>query len=282
MSNPVAVIAWRGHRRTVPRRPPTNRRERPGAVRWSAVTIHALRSRRAHVPAAIRFVVVTGVAALIGAGCSSSGSVVDVDLYRCPTKPVVVPQPTNPLPATATVGNVTVNGSPLPKLPESGKDPAIGCAAPVIDGQSFDGRPIRIGGGGVDGRPTVVIAAAHWCPHCNKELPEIQAAVHGGSAGMRYVVVSTAVSSRSPNYPPGPWLTDTMGWTGGVMADDASSTAAKALGVTAFPMYVFIDAQGEVVERFTGETATDTLVDKANHLAAVSIEGGLHGHKDAS
>ena len=169
-----------------------------------------------------------------------------------------------------------MHGKDLPQFSKSEDDPAVGCAAPIIDGQDFNGKPVRIGGSAVSQAPTVVIAAAHWCPHCNNELPKLQAQFKGGSAGMRYVVVSTGVNSGSANYPPGPWLTKDMGWTGGIMADDAQSTAGKALGVSSFPMFILIDTQGEVVERFSGETAPGVVLKKANNLAAVSLKGGLH------
>lgn len=225
------------------------------------------------------------VAALLLVGvsaCSSSGSSsqpTNAKASACKTKPVEVPEPTAHLAPTDAAGVVTVHGADLPLLPASGDDPAVGCATPVIDGQSFNGTPIRIGGSGVGQAPTVVIAAAHWCPHCNNELPKLEAAFKGGSAGMQYVVVSTGISKGQPNYPPGPWLTKDMGWTGGIMADDAQSTAAKALGVSGFPMYILIDTQGEVVERFSGETDPAEVLKKANNLAGVSLKGGLHAGK---
>ena len=42
---------------------------------------------------------------------------------------------------------------------------------PVIDGRPFDGSPITIGGP-TDG-PTMYVFLAHWCPHCNDEIPEL-------------------------------------------------------------------------------------------------------------
>jgi hypothetical protein len=237
-----------------------------------------LRSRPRRVTNALGLV--AAVLLVVGTtACSSSGSTggsADATSFTCKTKPVDISMPGGPYPPTETTGVVTVHGDALPQLPASGDDPAVGCAAPVIDGQDFAGNPVRIGGAGIGQSPTVVIAAAHWCPHCNNELPKLQAKFKGGSAGMRYVVVSTGVAKGQPHYPPGPWLSKDMGWTGGAIADDAQSTAGKALGVSAFPMFILIDSQGEVVERFSGETGPDEVLKKADNLAAVSLAGGLH------
>ena len=217
---------------------------------------------------------VVGVSACSSSG--SSGDAANTTPIECKTKPVDVSLPGASHAPTDATGDVSVHGDSLPQLPASGDDPAVGCAAPVIDGQSFDGKPVRIGGAGLGQSPTVVIAAAHWCPHCNNELPKLQAKFKGGSAGVRFVVLSTGVAKGQPHYPPGPWLTKDIGWTGGAIADDAQSTAGKAFGVSVFPMFILIDSQGEVVERFSGETDSAELQKKVNDLAEVSRDGGLH------
>ncbi len=63
---------------------------------------------------------------------------------------------------------VQVDGAPL--VPFGGDtlgDPALGAMAPVITGASFDGSPVVIG----PGSPTLVVFLAHWCPHCQAEVP---------------------------------------------------------------------------------------------------------------
>ena len=249
-----------------------------GDLRWRTMVEQPLRSRPRRVAHALGLV---AAALLVGgaSACSSSGSSggsAGATSFTCNTKPVDVSMPGGTYPPTDSIGEVTVHGDALPQYPASGDDPAVGCAAPVIDGQDFAGRPVRVGGAGIGQSPTVVIAAAHWCPHCNNELPKLQAKFKGGSVGMRYVVVSTGVAKGQPHYPPGPWLTKDMGWAGGVVADDAQSTAGKALGVSGFPMFILIDSQGEVVDRFSGETDSAELQQKVDNLAEVSRSGGMH------
>ena len=66
------------------------------------------------------------------------------------------------------------------------------------------------------------------------------------------VTVSTAADERRPNYPPADWLAS-EGWTAPVLADDGGQTAAEAAGLTAFPFFVAVDADGDVVVRASGE-----------------------------
>ena len=205
-------------------------------------------------------------AGVLLASCSSSGSTASdatvASASACAEVPVVA-APTEHLPATTAVGEVTVHGKALTSTPDNGKaDPEKGCAVPIVDGQAFDGTPVRIGG--PTDKPTMVVAAAHWCPHCNRELPELVKLVNGGGVAdrVRWVVLSTGVDSGSPHYPPGPWLTKDMGWTGTAMADDAKSDAGHALGVAGFPTFILINTEGKVVERFSGEAPNAEITKK--------------------
>ena len=65
---------------------------------------------------------------------------------------------------------MTVEGSALPPLPDSGDDPAVGLTAPVLTGESFDGSAVTTAS---EGGPVMVVVLAHWCPHCNDEIPRL-------------------------------------------------------------------------------------------------------------
>jgi hypothetical protein len=56
------------------------------------------------------------------------------------------------------------------------------------------------------------------------------------------------------NWPPGEWLVD-EGWTQPTMVDPDGS-AAETWGLTSFPYFVAIDANGDVVARASGELTT--------------------------
>lgn len=124
--------------------------------------------------------------------------------------------------------------------PDSGTDPAIGMTAPTLNGFRFDGSPFAIA---PDGRAKMVVFLAHWCPHCNREVPVLQswAAADGVPGDLDIIGVSTAVNARRDNYPPSRWIVD-KGWTWPVLADSANSDAATAYGVSAFPTFVIVGA----------------------------------------
>ena len=70
--------------------------------------------------------------------------------------------------------------------------------------------------------------------------------------------VSTAVSSDQPNYPPSAWLAREK-WPIVTMADDSASSAANAFGLTGFPFFVVVRADGTVAVRASGELSVAQL-----------------------
>ena len=113
----------------------------------------------------------------------------------------------------------------------------------------------------------MIVFLAHWCPHCNDEIPVLLEWRDSGEipAELQIFGVSTAVSDERPNYPPGEWLQE-KGWEWPVLADDAELTAANTYGVTGFPYFVIVDADGNVTARGSGEIPIeelDALVDEA-------------------
>ena len=152
------------------------------------------------------------------------------------------------------IGSVEIVGTNLPELATSGADPAVGQVIPTIAGQTFDGTPLTIG---PSGEPTIIMVVAHWCPHCQREVPFLQSwlTTNGAPQGVRLVAIATSNDSGKPNYPAGQWLVREK-WTVPTMVDDKASDGAQALGVTGFPYFIVVDAQGRVIERTSGELTT--------------------------
>lgn len=170
---------------------------------------------------------------------------------------------------------VKVSGATLPDMPQpttddpftsSANDPAVGKAAPGLSGESFDGSKVPIDP--ADGTPRVIMFVAHWCPHCQREVPLIQKWIAEGNLpkGVEIVTVSTAVSPDRPNYPPSAWIKK-VGWQPQVLLDDESSSAGQAYGLTSFPYFVMTDGQGKVVARGTGEIPIDQFAAGVDALA---------------
>jgi thiol-disulfide isomerase/thioredoxin len=173
---------------------------------------------------------------------------------------------------------VTVTGTPLPATPagangliDPATDPAVGMAVPTLAGVTFDGSPVVVG---TPGRPTIVAFVAHWCPHCQAEVPRLlQWRTDGSlSTAVDWTTVSTSVAPSGPNYPPSAWL-DRVGWTAPVLADSTDATAGQAWGLQSFPYLVAVRADGTVAARGVGELTLDqvrTLVAAAAGSAAAA------------
>jgi thiol-disulfide isomerase/thioredoxin len=144
-------------------------------------------------------------------------------------------------------------------------DPAIGTALPPLSGRDLEGAPLTIE---ADGRPTIVVFVAHWCPHCQAEVPRVQDWVDDGGLpeGVDLASVATASDERRPNYPAGDWLAD-EGWTAPVL-DDADDSVAEAAGVDSYPFWIFVDADGRIAARTSGELDISLLDEAADMLAA--------------
>jgi len=190
--------------------------------------------------AAVGVVVLLGVVALIAA----RGSKDDTDAA---TAKAAAPKTVS----TEAKGASTT----LPPFDASKDDAAVGQVIPTVSGTTLDDKPITISS---DGKAKIIMFVAHWCPHCQREVPLI--ATHLEKAPMPddvdLIMVSTAVDKNRGNWPPATWL-KAAGWTLPVMADSADSTAGKTFGLTAFPYFVVVDADGKVVFRTSGEITVD-------------------------
>ncbi len=143
-----------------------------------------------------------------------------------------------------------VGGAAQVQLPDEGADPALGRVAPTLKGKDLHDGTVIVP---TTGKPTVLLFVAHWCPHCQREVPVVQDWVDAGHkpAGVDLVGVATAMNQSRPNFPPSRWLRR-EGWSSPIIAD-ADNKAANAYGLSAFPFWVAVAADGTVVKRVTGE-----------------------------
>ena len=149
-------------------------------------------------------------------------------------------------------GPVTVEGDPLPFLADPTQaDPTVGFTAATVSGTDWDGNVTSIE---TDGRPKIVIFLAHWCSHCQAEVPEVQAWLDAGGLPDDVDMYSvTAFSDRlRPNWPARDWL-DEEGWTSPVLRDDEIGTLVTTYGVRGTPFYVVLDGDNVNLGRFSGQ-----------------------------
>ncbi|MEZ5176503.1 MAG: TlpA disulfide reductase family protein [Acidimicrobiia bacterium] len=157
-------------------------------------------------------------------------------------------------------GSVELEGTGLPLMPPSSPvdTTANELPAPSAIGEDFEGSSVVIDT--ADGRAKAIVFLAHWCPHCQVEVPKVQAWLNagGGVDGVDMYSVATSMNSARENYPPSDWL-EREGWTVPVLRDDKKNSVLTAYGSGGFPYWVFLNADGTVALRTSGELPIEQL-----------------------
>ena len=152
---------------------------------------------------------------------------------------------------------VIVDGDVLNPLGDGNGNPAsdaaMGKTAPTLNGYTFAGNPVSITPG-ASAQPIMLVFLAHWCPHCNREVPRLIDWQEQGLVpeGLRVIGVTTASRNDQANWPPSDWIEE-MKWPFEVFADSEAGDAANAYGVDGFPFIAIVNAEGKIVGRHSGE-----------------------------
>lgn len=163
-------------------------------------------------------------------------------------------------------GDVTVTGSPLAAFENPADDAAVGSPAPAVSGVDRTGAAVELAPGT---NPTLVLFLAHWCPHCQADLPRMVEWLEANPdrLGVDVVAVATGTQQTSPNYPPGPWL-ERDGWNEPHIMDDQNGTAGRAYGLTSYPFWVAVGSDGNVLGRLGGELGPEQIEALMQSIAA--------------
>ncbi len=145
---------------------------------------------------------------------------------------------------------IAIAGNPLPQF-EPENERAISLIAPEVRGASFDGTPVGIVHNGNTYK--MVVFLAHWCPHCQTEVPEVRDWLASYDLGDAIEIISVSTGERQdrPNWPPSEWL-QREEWPVPVIEDTLESDVAVAYGLQAYPYWVFLDKDGSVLLRANG------------------------------
>lgn len=177
-------------------------------------------------------------------------------------------------------GEVTISGDQLPAWTgDAADDPAVGDVAPRVTGIDVDEAALTVPD---SMRPTAIVVVAHWCPHCQDEVPRIVdwAKDDGKPDGVDVVAVSTQASPDQSNFPPAAWLAREE-WPFPVLLDDEVGSAADAFGTDGFPFLVFVGADGKVVSRYSGEMPIDEFDAAVQEIAKTGTASGADAGADA-
>lgn len=194
------------------------------------------------VAAAVALVLVlaAGIAVFASGGSSDSAS---------DTTAVTVPGGA----AAGEFQKVTVQGEALDPLGKDVADSSLGKVGPNITGYNFTGLSVSVNPA-TSGEPTMLVFLAHWCPHCNAEMPRLVRWYEKGEvpSNLRVIGVATASRKDQSNWPPSEWM-QSFDWPFEVLADSETNQAAAAYGVDGYPFMVILDKDGKVVARHSGE-----------------------------
>lgn len=223
---------------------------------------------------------------MLVAGCSSDEATDQADLNTAPPVSTVAPPKSTIPPEVDAVllegyKPMDVSGEPLPPL-ESPKpnpdDPAIGMPAPVFVGYDLDGNAITIDA--TRQGPTMIVVLAHWCPHCNAEVP-IYKQLYDSQAfpdDLNVIAILAGSTPQQPNWPPGEWIRS-KNWPYPAMFDGIETVtvddeeqpapiAMRYLGGSGYPFVVMVGDDGTVLSRWGGEATYEQI--EANTLDALS------------
>jgi thiol-disulfide isomerase/thioredoxin len=174
--------------------------------------------------------------------------------------------------AGGEAGAPDVAGDSLPPYPTPGPDspeadPGHMLVAPEVSGHDFDGTAIEIRH---DGTPKAIVFQAHWCQHCQAEVPRVTKwlEVTGGVEGVDMFSVSTSLNAGAANYPPSTWL-ESENWPVPTIRDDTDNSVHRAYGYGGFPFWVFLDGDGRVFARIAGELDIEELQAILTELAGL-------------
>lgn len=158
--------------------------------------------------------------------------------------------------------NVVVTGDSLPEFGD-GTDAAIGMSAPVLEGFGFLGNEVNTS----PGTPMLLVFLAHWCPHCQAEVPVLVKWSQSGLVpeNLDVIAIATGTDQSAPNFPPSNWLASEKWpelWP--VLVDSQDQTAGNAFGLAGYPFMTLVGSDGKVLWRNSGEITAEALTDALN------------------
>ena len=172
--------------------------------------------------------------------------------------------------AQDVVTESSVEGRALASFETTENDSAVGKLAPIATGLDLlTNELVRVA---PQGRPLVVAFFAHWCPHCQTEVAALTEWLLANQlpSNIDLIAISTFEAPERGNHPPARWLKD-EGWKHPVIADSSSLALSDAFGAMSVPYFVFIEADGTVAFRISGNLGPRELSAAMKRLAGTAI-----------
>ena len=170
-----------------------------------------------------------------------------------------------PLDAGLPEGEVTISGDALPEFAgQNDMDIASGLPAPLFSAPNENSEIVSLD---KNGNAKALLFLAHWCGYCQTEVPVIQNLINtvGVPNGVEIIAIATSIDRGRENYPPQKWLSD-EGWSE-TQIYDLNREIGTAYGINAFPYWVFLDKDLNVVVRQTGNIPEEIVLAQLVQLA---------------
>ena len=162
-----------------------------------------------------------------------------------------------PVAAGLPEGETTVTGDLLPEFAGENDDNIdLGLAAPIFSAPNENSEIVSLE---KNGNAKALLFLAHWCGYCQKEVPVVQGFIDssGVPPGVDVIAIATSIDRGRENYPPQKWLAD-EGWSE-TQLYELDREIGNAYGLSAFPYWVFLDKDLNVVARRTGNLPADMV-----------------------
>ena len=162
-----------------------------------------------------------------------------------------------PVAAGLPEGEINVDGGSLPSYAgENDDNVALGLPAPTFSAPDQNSEIFQLE---KNGNSKALLFLAHWCPHCQREVPVVQSFIdsNGVPPGIDVIAVATSIDRGRDNYPPQEWL-EREGWSE-IQIYDLEREIGEAYGLNAFPYWVFLDKDLKVIARRTGNLPEDMV-----------------------
>ena len=162
-----------------------------------------------------------------------------------------------PVAAGLPEGEISVVGDFLPQYAgENDDNVALGLAAPTFSAPDQNSEIFQLE---KNGNSKALLFLAHWCGYCQQEVPVVQRFIdsNGVPPGIDVIAVATSIDRGRDNYPPQEWL-EREGWSE-TQIYDLDREIGEAYGLNAFPYWVFLDKDLNVLARRTGNLPEDMV-----------------------
>jgi len=169
-----------------------------------------------------------------------------------------------PLDGNLPEGETTISGDALPEYAgENDINISVGLQAPLFSGPDQNSEIISLE---KNGKSKILLFLAHWCPHCQAEVPIVQEYIDtfGLPADVEVIGILTSIDRSRDNYPPHDWLVK-EGWSE-TQIYDLDREIGTVYGLNAFPYWVTLDKDLKVVNRVTGKLTPDQITVLINVL----------------